>query len=135
MARGDDFASLGITSVDRANDLLRAAAAAYADDYRDPELRVRCQVDFDFPATFAKLGALFLEKGVLSSALRLCRKAVELDPGRADAQLCLAKARLQSGDRPRAAAALDALHKLDPQNPELPRLRRELDSPKGQAAP
>jgi tetratricopeptide (TPR) repeat protein len=127
MARGDDFAALGIASVDQANDLLGKAAAAYADDYRDPGLPVRCQVDFDFPATFARLGELFLEKGVLPSALRLCRKAVELDPGRKDAQLCLARARLRSGDRTRAAAALDALQKLDPANPDIPALRRELD--------
>jgi len=126
MARGRDFASLGIDSVDQANAMLRGAAAGYGDDYRDPGLTVRCQVDFDFPATFAKLGALFLEKDAASSALRLCRKAVELDPGRTDAQLCLAKAQLKFGDRSKAAAALDALQKLDPKNPALPGLRREL---------
>jgi tetratricopeptide (TPR) repeat protein len=135
MARGRDFASLGIDSVDQANTLLRKAAAAYGDDYRDPGLTVRCQVDFDFPATFAKLGELFLEKGVTSSALRLCRKAVELDPDRLDAQLCLARAQLKYGDRTRAARALDAAEKLDPANPLVPALRRELDKTKGQAAP
>ncbi|MBF0513502.1 MAG: tetratricopeptide repeat protein, partial [Desulfovibrionaceae bacterium] len=126
MARGQDFASLGIASVDQANALLRQTAATYAGDYRDPELPVRCQVDFDFPATFAKLGLLFLEKDVPSSALRLCRKAAELDPSRLDAQLCLARARLKTGDRDRAAKALDAAQKLDPANPEIPALRREM---------
>jgi hypothetical protein len=129
IARGRDFGDIGIASVDSAKSMLVQAAKTYADDYRDPSLPVLCRVDFDFPATFTRLGEIFLEKGPLSSARRLCRKAAELDPSRTDAWLCLAKAHLQAGDQAKAATALAQAERLAPASPEVRSLRQKIPSP------
>ena len=48
MARGKDFQSLAVFSVEDANNMLRRKAAAYQGGYIEPKLCERCAIGFDF---------------------------------------------------------------------------------------
>jgi predicted Zn-dependent protease len=75
------------------------------------------------------LGTLLVEKGDSARGVELLRKAVDLDPGRADIRLNLARALIRPGQTADAKKELDTLAGLGDkfaQQDEVARLRRGL---------
>jgi len=97
LARANDFADAGLASVEAANARLRTAADAFAGTYVKPELVERWKVDFDYPAAFANLGQVFLDRGRTALGLRLLRKSLALRPDFPPALIALGRSSLDSG--------------------------------------
>lgn len=97
LTRANDFKDAGLTSVDAANARLRAAAEAFTGTYANPGLPERWKVDFDYPAAFANLGQVFLDRGRPALGLRLLRKSLALRPDYLPALLALGRHSLQTG--------------------------------------
>lgn len=130
LARANDFADAGLTSVEAANARLRAAADAFAGAYANPGLPERWKVDFNYPAAFANLGQVFLDRGRAALGLRLLRKSLALRPDYLPALLALGRHSLESGRPAEAAGYFRRALAADPANAQAAEgLRRAQGAP------
>ena len=116
LLRANDFAEAGFASVEAANARLRAAADAFAGAYVKPGLAERWKVDFDYPAAFANLGQVFLDRGRPALGLRLLRKALALRPDYPPALVALGRCSLDAGQPAEAADYFRRALHADPAN-------------------
>ena len=116
LTRAIDFTEAGLTSVDAANARLRAAAEAFAGTYANPGLPERWKVDFNYPAAFANLGQVFLDRDRPALGVRLLRKSLALRPDYLPALLALGRHSLDAGLPDEAAGYFRRALAVDPHN-------------------
>jgi Flp pilus assembly protein TadD len=73
--------------------------------------------------TASTLGAVLLQRGRTYEAVQMLQKAVQIDPGNAEARFLFVQSLAAAGDRTRARAELKALLASDKSFPQLAQAR------------